>query len=188
MVSIMKKLFALACITATTVATLTGCGSSENTNGEVIVYNWGEYIADGSEDCVDLVAKFEEETGIKVIYETYDSNETMYTKLKTGGISVDVIVPSDYMIGRLIAENMLLELNFDNIPNYSAVDEAYKNTAYDPENKYSVPYTWGTVGLIYNYEKLGFDPAVMASPFITTIVDALSLLVYFLFATMLLGI
>lgn len=81
---------------------------------------------------------------------TFDSNETMYTKLKTGGSSYDVIIPSDYMVGRLIDEGLLLPLNFDNIPNYRYMDEAYKNTAYDPENLYSVPYTWGTVGVIYN--------------------------------------
>ena len=122
------------------------------------VYNWGQNIAAGEDGAIDVIALFEERyPNIKVNYLTYDSNETMYTKLKTGGISVDVIVPSDYMIGRLIAENMLLELNFDNIPNYSAVDEAYKNTAYDPENKYSVPYTWGTVGIIYNTKHV--DPA-----------------------------
>lgn len=81
---------------------------------------------------------------------TFDSNETMYTKLKTGGSTYDVIIPSDYMIARLIAEDMLEELDYSNIPNYALVDDAYKNTSYDPENKYSVPYTWGTVGIIYN--------------------------------------
>lgn len=80
-------------------------------------------------------------------YLTYDSNESMYAKLKTGGISVDLIIPSDYMIARLIQEDMLLPLNFDNIPNYQYIDETYRNTVYDPENRYSVPYTWGTVGL-----------------------------------------
>ena len=97
-----------------------------------------------------MIAAFEEETGIKVNYVTFDSNETMYTKLKTGGSSYDVIIPSDYMVGRLIAEDMLEPLNFDNIPNYQYVDESFRNTAYDPDNLYSVPYTWGTVGLIYN--------------------------------------
>ena len=81
---------------------------------------------------------------------TFDSNETMYTKLKTGGSSYDIIIPSDYMVARLIAEDMLEEIDFSNVPNYKLIDEAYKNTAYDPDNKYSVPYTWGTVGLIYN--------------------------------------
>ncbi len=115
------------------------------------VYNWGQNIADGSDDTLDIIAEFERRyPNIQVNYSTYDSNETLYTKLKNGGISVDVIIPSDYMIARLMNEDMLLELDFDNIPNYSYVDETFKNTAYDPENKYSVPYTWGTVGIIYN--------------------------------------
>ena len=114
------------------------------------VYNWGQNIADGSDGTVDLIAKFEEETGIKVNYSTYESNESLYSKLSGGGITVDVIIPSDYMIARLIKEDMLLPLNFENIPNYKNVEENFKNTAYDPENKYSVPYTWGTVGIIYN--------------------------------------
>lgn len=114
------------------------------------VYNWGQYIADGTDGYIDVNAAFTEATGIKVNYMTFDSNETMYTKLKTGGSSYDVIIPSDYMIARLIEEDMLEEINFDNIPNYKLIGDGYKNTAYDPENKYSVPYTWGTVGIIYN--------------------------------------
>ena len=117
---------------------------------EINVYNWGQYISDGSDDYIDVNAAFEEATGIKVNYMTFDSNESMYTKLKTGGSVYDVIIPSDYMIARLIDEDMLLPLNFDNIPNYEYIDEAYKNTEYDPDNLYSVPYTWGTVGIIYN--------------------------------------
>ena len=115
------------------------------------VYNWGQYIADGSDGSMEVIAEFEKRyPHIKVNYSTYDSNEIMYSKLSNGGITVDVIIPSDYMIARLIQEDMLLPLNFDNIPNYSYVDEDFKNTAYDPENKYSVPYTWGTVGILYN--------------------------------------
>ncbi len=115
------------------------------------VYNWGQYIADGSDDSMEIIAEFERRyPHIKVNYSTYDSNEIMYSKLSNGGITVDVIIPSDYMIARLIAEDMLLELDYDNIPNYQYIDESFKNTAYDPENKYSVPYTWGTVGLLYN--------------------------------------
>ena len=115
------------------------------------VYNWGQYMADGSDGSMEIVKAFEERyPHINVNYSTYDSNEIMYSKLSNGGITVDVIIPSDYMIARLIEEDMLLELNFDNIPNYQYVDEDFKNTAYDPENKYSVPYTWGTVGLLYN--------------------------------------
>ena len=115
------------------------------------VYNWGQYIADGSDDSLDIIAAFEARyPHIKVNYSTYDSNEMMYSKLANGGITVDVIIPSDYMIARMISEGMLLELNFDNIPNYQYIDDNFRNTAYDPENKYSVPYTWGTVGILYN--------------------------------------
>jgi spermidine/putrescine transport system substrate-binding protein len=95
-------------------------------------------------------AEFTKRTGIKVNYMTYDSNESLYTKLKTGGSTYDIIIPSDYMIARLISEGMLEKLDLENIPNYKYVDEAYKNQAYDPNNEYSVPYTWGTVGVIYN--------------------------------------
>jgi len=115
------------------------------------VYNWGQYIADGSDGSMEVIAEFEKRyPHIKVNYSTYDSNEIMYSKLSNGGITVDLIIPSDYMIARMIQEDMLLPLDFDNIPNYQYIDEDFKNTAYDPENKYSVPYTWGTVGLLYN--------------------------------------
>ena len=115
------------------------------------VYNWGQNIADGSDDTMDILAEFERRyPNIDVNYITYASNEELYSKLSTGGITVDVIIPSDYMIARLINEGMLEELNFDNIPNYSYIDEEFKNTSYDPENRYSVPYTWGTVGILYN--------------------------------------
>ena len=115
------------------------------------VQNWGQNIADGSDGTLDIIAAFEEKyPHIDVNYSTYESNEALYSKLSGGGITVDVIIPSDYMIARLIQEDMLLPLDFDNIPNYENVQEQFKNTAYDPENKYSVPYTWGTVGIIYN--------------------------------------
>jgi len=115
------------------------------------VYNWGQYIADGSDDSMEVIKEFEARyPHIKVNYSTYDSNEIMYSKLANGGITVDVIIPSDYMIARLISEDMLLPLDFDNIPNYRYIDENFKNTAYDPDNIYSVPYTWGTVGILYN--------------------------------------
>ena len=115
------------------------------------VYNWGQYIADGSDESMEVIKEFETRyPHIKVNYSTYDSNEIMYSKLSNGGITVDLSIPSDYMIARLISEDMLLPLNFDNIPNYRYIDENFKNTAYDPENIYSVPYTWGTVGILYN--------------------------------------
>ncbi len=115
------------------------------------VMNWGQNIADGSDGTLDIIAAFEDAyPHIDVNYSEYASNEELYSKLSTGGLVVDLIIPSDYMIARMEKENMLLELNFDNIPNYQYVQETYKNQAYDPENKYSVPYTWGTVGIIYN--------------------------------------
>ncbi len=115
------------------------------------VYNWGMNIADGTDGTLDIIAAFEEKyPHIRVQYATYDSNEVMYSKLKNGGITVDVVIPSDYMIARMIDEGMLLELDFDNIPNFEYVDEEFKYNDFDPENKYSVPYTWGTVGILYN--------------------------------------
>ena len=115
------------------------------------VYNWGMNIADGSDDTLDIIAAFEEEYPyIDVNYSTYESNEALYSKLSNGGITVDVIIPSDYMIGRMIAEDMLLELDYSNIPNFDYVDERFRNQDYDPENRYTVPYTWGTVGILYN--------------------------------------
>ena len=126
---------------------------------EITVYNWGQYISDGTDDSLDVIAAFEEETGIHVNYITFDSNESMYTKLKTGGASYDVIIPSDYMIAKLIEEDMLEPLDFANIPNYAGIDEAFRDQAYDPENTYSVPYTWGTVGLIYNRQYVSDEDA-----------------------------
>ena len=131
---------------------------SRNQKITLNVYNWGQNIADGSDDTLDIIAAFEEKyPNIQVNYSTYESNEALYTKLSGGGITVDVIIPSDYMIAKLINEGMLEEINFDNIPNYQYIDESFRNTAYDPENKYSVPYTWGTVGIIYNTKHV--DPA-----------------------------
>ena len=114
------------------------------------VYNNGLYISDGSDDSVNVVSAFEDLTGIKVNYTTYDSNESLYAKLKSGGVSYDVIFPSDYMVGKMINEGMLAELDMDNIPNIAGVGETYLDRSFDPGNKYSVPYMWGTTGLIYN--------------------------------------
>ena len=126
---------------------------------EITVYNWGQYISDGTDESMDVIKEFEEETGIKVNYLTFDSNESMYTKLKTGGTSYDIIIPSDYMIAKLISEDMLEPIDFANVPNYEYIDEAFRNQAYDPENQYSVPYTWGTVGLIYNTKYISEEDA-----------------------------
>ena len=114
------------------------------------VYNWGEYISDGSEGTLDVNAEFEKEYGIKVNYTNFDSNENMYNKLKSGGANYDVIIPSEYMVAKLIDEDMLAELDFSNIPNYQYILPKYKGLYYDPEEKYTVPYTVGMVGLIYN--------------------------------------
>lgn len=114
------------------------------------VFNWGEYISDGSEGSLNVNAKFKEKYGITVNYTNYDSNENLYNKLVGGGANYDVIIPSDYMTEKLIQENMLLPLDFSNIPNYSNILDEYKGFFFDPENKYSVPYTIGMVGLIYN--------------------------------------
>ena len=115
------------------------------------VYNWGEYISDGSEEgTLNVNAEFTALTGIKVNYTNYATNEELYAKLKGGGANYDIIIPSDYMISRMIKEEMIQPLNFDNIPNYKYIGESYKNQEYDPDNAYSVPYTWGTVGIIYD--------------------------------------
>lgn len=120
-------------------------GSSNGSGKRVVnVCSWGEYIDE------DLIYQFEDETGIKVNYQTAESNEALYSLLKTGAGDYDVIVPSDYMIARLIDEDMLAELNYDNIPNYAKIGDQYKSLSFDPDNKYTVPYTWGTLGIIYN--------------------------------------
>ena len=104
------------------------------------VYNWGEYISNGSDDSLDVVSAFEDLTGIKVNYTTFDSNESMYAKLKSGAADYDVVIPSDYMVAKMIAEGMLKPLNYDNIPNFQKIDKEYLNPDYDPENAYTVPY------------------------------------------------
>ena len=115
------------------------------------VKNWGMNMADGSDGTLDIVAAFEEKYPyIDVNMSYYDSNEALFSQLSNGGITVDVIIPSDYMIDRMIQNDMLMELDYSNIPNFSYVDEQFKNPAFDPENKYTVPYTWGTVGILYN--------------------------------------
>lgn len=144
---------AVFCILAVTlILTVAGNGQELVLN----VYNWGEYISDGSEGSLDTVAAFEqwyEETygvKVKVNYDTYPSNEDMYNKLKSGAISYDLVIPSDYMIAKMREEGMLLPLNFRNIPNYEYISERFRGLYYDPEDRYSVPYTYGVVGVIYN--------------------------------------
>ena len=131
-----------------TACLLSGCGKKSATGnaGEVYVYNWGEYIDEA------VITMFEEETGIKVVYDMFETNEEMYPVIEAGGVNYDVICPSDYMIQKMIENDLLAELNFDNIPNISEIDPEFmeRSKAFDPENKYSVPYTWGTVGILYN--------------------------------------
>lgn len=101
---------------------------------------------------------FEQETGIKVIYETFETNEDMYAKIAMGGSSYDVIIPSDYMIERMIQENLLQKINWENIPNVANIDPRFMNESYDPQSEYSVPYTWGTMGILYNTEMVEEAP------------------------------
>lgn len=122
------------------------------------VYNWGEYIPDGSEDSFNINAEFTKRTGINVNYNTYSSNEDLYSKLKSGGANYDIIIPSDYMIERLIKEDLVQKIDFTNVPNYSYISEDYKNLEYDPNNEYSVPYAAGLVGIIYNTEVVEGTP------------------------------
>ena len=152
----MKRTIALlAALVLLCSVALAGCGASSKTL-TLNVYNWGEYISDGSEDSFDTIKEFEkwyEETykqKIKVNYTTFASNEDMYAKLSSGAVSFDVVIPSDYMIARMRDENMLLELDFKNIPNYENISESFRGLYYDPDNKYTVPYTYGVIGVIYN--------------------------------------
>lgn len=119
------------------------------------IYNWGEYIDP------ELIDAFEEETGIHVIYETFDSNEAMYTKVQQGGSSYDIAVPSEYMIEKMLEEDMLIELDHSLLPNLQNIDPYFLDLPFDPGNKYSIPYFWGTVGIVYNPndvpEDLTFD-------------------------------
>ncbi|WP_295154776.1 ABC transporter substrate-binding protein [uncultured Brachyspira sp.] len=126
-------------------------------NLSINVYNWGEYISDGSEGSLNVNKAFEELTGIKVNYSTFASNEEMYIKLKVGGIQYDIIIPSDYMIERLIRENLVRKLNFNNIPAYTNISKRFTNLPFDPTGEYSVPYTWGVTGIIYNRQLVDED-------------------------------
>lgn len=126
---------------------LVGCSDGGNTaegKQSINVYNWGEYIDQS------VLDDFEAKTGIHVNYTTYASNEEMYSKIVSGAASYDVIIPSEYMISKMINEDLLAELNFDNIPNYKYIGDEYRGLSYDPDEKYSVPYTWGTVVIVYN--------------------------------------
>ena len=160
-----KKVFAISMAGLTAAsALLSGCGASGNTGAsgtdsaasgsadgsELYVYNWGEYIDE------DVISQFEEETGITVVYDLFETNEEMYPVIEAGAVNYDVVCPSDYMIQKMRENDLLAELNFDNIPNIDQIDPAYMemSQAFDPENKYSVPYCWGAVGILYNTKLL----------------------------------
>ncbi len=142
----MRKIVVLLLTVSLFAMTIAACSEPANENGVVYVYNWGEYI---DPTVLDM---FEEETGIKVIYDEYETNEIMYPKVEAGGATYDVVCPSDYTIQKMIENDMLAEINFDNMPNVKNIGEQYfvQSQEFDPENKYSVPYCWGTVGILYN--------------------------------------
>lgn len=157
----MKKLLCLFLALCCAVSCLTLPAFAQEDDGEeaaaapstgvtINVYNWGEYISDGADDTLDVNEEFTRRTGIAVNYTTFATNEELYAKLAIGGSDYDIIVPSDYMVAKLIKNDMLEKLDFSNIPNFELIDENFRNPQYDPTNAYSVPYTWGTVGIFYN--------------------------------------
>ena len=129
--------------------------SSSKKNEECInVYSWGEFISNGVDGNIDVNKKFTEETGIKVNYKTFQNNEELFAKLYSGGSDYDVIIPSDYMVSKLIENGMLEKLDFSNIPNYNLINEDFKSLNFDPKNEYSVPYMWGMVGIFYDKNEI----------------------------------
>ena len=146
-----KKILALLMSFLFVLAPLSLQAEAADDTVTINLYNWGQYLSDGTDGSIDVIGEFEKKyPNIKVNHMTFDSNESMYTKLVSGGSSYDIILPSDYMIEKLIAEDMLEPLNYENIPNFRYVDEIFRDPAYDPGSVYSVPYTWGSVGIIYN--------------------------------------
>lgn len=154
----LKKFLALTCSTLLLSSLFLGCGpkkdeeaTQDKDSNVLYVYNWGDYIDP------ELLTKFKEETGIDVKYDVYDTNEIMYQKLNSGNVSYDIVIPSDYMIEKMKNEDMLAKIDYSNIPNYKYIGEQFKKLAYDPTDEYSVPYMWGTVGIIYNTKRVS-DP------------------------------
>ncbi len=137
-----KFLLALVVVIALAVVGYTSWNNSKKP--KLYVYNWGDYMDES------VIKMFEKEYGVRVVYDTFSTNEDMYTKIKSGGSNYDVAFPSDYMIKRMIDEDMLEKINLDNIPNYKYIDQRFKNLEHDPNNEYSIPYMWGTVGILYN--------------------------------------
>ena len=136
-----KRLLVVLIVIIALSTLLTGCGNSKPV---LNVYNWGEYMDP------DVIKMFEDEFQVKVNYKTYPTNEDMYSKLKSGSAEFDVVFPSEYMLERMINEDMVAKINMANIPNFSNIDDRFKNLSYDPNNEYSVPYFWGTLGILYN--------------------------------------
>ena len=145
----MKKILNRIILLSIFVSTI-GSVIAQNENITINVYNWGEYISNGSDGRLNVNAQFTKETGIKVNYTTFQTNEELFAKLSGGGANYDVIIPSDYTISKLIQNDMLHKLNFNNIPNYGFIDNNFRNLEYDPQNEYAVPYTWGLIGIYYN--------------------------------------
>lgn len=151
----MKKLMSMTLVLVMLLSSIfqSGCSNKNYPHGELKIFCWGEYLANGTFDSLDIIKAFEEETGVKVsVFSTYDSNEQMYAKLKYGSVDYDLIFPSEYMISRLIKEDMIQKINIKSLENYSGIMNSCKGSVsgYDPTDEYSVPYAWGTVGLVYN--------------------------------------
>lgn len=152
--SLIKRLCTISMICVLSLGLFAGCNKSEDQigfNGKVNLFNWGDYIDP------ELIEQFEKETLIDVVTENYDTNEIMYDKVKSKPGVYDVIIPSDYMIEKMSNEGLLEELNFENIPNIKNIDDKYRNLDYDPENKYSAPYTWGVIGILYDADVVTED-------------------------------
>ncbi len=147
----MKKVLGIMFVVFISLSTLLlgGCGAPKK---ELNVYNWGDYIDES------VLKDFEKKYDIKVNYDTFTTNEDMYVKIKAGGSHYDVLVPSDYMIKRMIDEKMLEKLDYADIPNSRYIGAAFKNLGYDPQNEYSIPYMWGTVGILYNRTMVSGKP------------------------------
>lgn len=142
--AISKKIMSLLTIGVLSVSFMTGCNKSTDSTKVLNVYNVGDYIDE------ELITKFEEETGIDVLYETYDTNEMMYQKVRSGSTNYDLVFPSDYMVEKMNNENILQKIDFKNIPNFKYIEAGFINPVYDKSNEYSVPYMWGTFGILYN--------------------------------------
>lgn len=151
----MKKLvrvfIAIALVSGILLYAISELNSSQgySSGNTLTIFNWGDYINS------DLVDRFEKETGIKVIYETFDSNEAMMTKIEQGGTTYDIAVPSEYMIDKMRQEDLLIPLDHSKLPNLKNIDQRFMDLPFDPENKYSIPYFWGTVGIVYNPSMIG---------------------------------